>query len=70
MKILATLTLILLTSAIGHPASAQESARKFDLQASSPKFWRMIPPDAKLQTVATGFGFTGGPFGTRQAPST
>src|SRR5439155_518698 len=37
------------------------SVRKFDLQASSPKFWDLIPHDANLKTVATGFGFTEGP---------
>jgi gluconolactonase len=66
MEILALPVLILLTLAIAHTASpqkavAQERARKFDLQPSSPKFWDLIPHDANLQTVATGFGFTEGP---------
>ena len=42
-------------------ASAQKAERKFDLQAISPKFWDLIDHDAKLEQVATGFGFTEGP---------
>jgi gluconolactonase len=35
--------------------------REFLLQADSPEFWNLISRDAKLETVATGFGFTEGP---------
>ena len=28
---------------------------------SNPKFWELIDPDAKLEKIATGFGFTEGP---------
>ena len=44
-------------------ASAQERAplRAFALRANSPKFWDLLDHDAKLTTVATGFGFTEGP---------
>ena len=44
-------------------ACSQSSAapRKFELQANSPKLWRLVARDAKLTTVATGFGFTEGP---------
>ena len=42
-------------------ARAQEPARKFELQAASPQFWKLISRDAKLATVASGFGFTEGP---------
>ncbi len=35
--------------------------RQFELQADSPEFWNLIPKEAKLETVATGFGFTEGP---------
>jgi gluconolactonase len=41
---------------------AQEKPkREFKLEAQSPAFWKLIPKDAKLETVATGFGFTEGP---------
>ena len=35
--------------------------RKFELRAESPRFWDLIAHDAKLETIATGFGFTEGP---------
>ena len=34
---------------------------KFELQANSPTFWNLIDRREKLETVATGFGFTEGP---------
>ena len=34
---------------------------KYELQANSPKFWDLIERGTKLQTVASGFGFTEGP---------
>ena len=40
---------------------AQEPPRKFELQAASPQFWKLLSHDAKLATVASGFGFTEGP---------
>jgi gluconolactonase len=42
-------------------ASAQEK-RSFRLEPLSPKFAELIGIDAKLETVATGFGFTEGPM--------
>jgi gluconolactonase len=42
-------------------ASAQ-TPRSFELQPLSPKFWDLLDHQAKLQTVATGFGFTEGPM--------
>jgi gluconolactonase len=42
-------------------ASAQDT-HAFGLEALSPKFWDLIDRDAKLQKVATGFGFTEGPM--------
>jgi gluconolactonase len=35
--------------------------RQFELQADAPEFWKIIPKQATLETVATGFGFTEGP---------
>jgi gluconolactonase len=35
--------------------------RRFELQAYAPEFWNLVPKEGKLETVATGFGFTEGP---------
>jgi gluconolactonase len=35
--------------------------RRFELLAELPTFWTLVDRDAKLTTVATGFGFTEGP---------
>jgi gluconolactonase len=40
---------------------AQEKPRKFELQGMSAQFWNLIPHETKLETVASGFGFTEGP---------
>ena len=42
-------------------ASAQDK-RGFELQPLSPKFWDLIDHNAKLEKVATDFGFTEGPM--------
>ncbi len=42
-------------------ASAQKT-RSFALEPLSPKFQELISSDAKLDTIATGFGFTEGPM--------
>ena len=42
-------------------ARAQRPAREFQLRAESPAFWDLFAHDAKLETLATGFGFTEGP---------
>jgi gluconolactonase len=52
---------ILLAGAALILQSAQKPPRKFELQAAAPEFWNLVPRDAKLATVATGFGFTEGP---------
>lgn len=49
-------TTLLLMSASG------KELRTFELQASSDNFWQLIDRNAKLETVATGFGFTEGPM--------
>lgn len=43
------------------PCASQKKERKFGLEASSTKFWKLIPHNARLNTVSTGFGFTEGP---------
>ena len=42
-------------------ATAQ-NRRAFQLQAISPRFWELVDHNAKLETVASGFGFTEGPM--------
>ena len=43
-------------------ACLAQERRSFKLQALSPEFLHLIANDAKLETVATGFGFTEGPM--------
>jgi gluconolactonase len=50
--------------AAGVLATAQEqkpSHRDFALKAESSEFWKLVDRNAKLETFATGFGFTEGP---------
>ena len=42
-------------------AAPAQAPRQFELKAESPKFRELIAADAKLETVAGGFGFTEGP---------
>jgi gluconolactonase len=42
-------------------AGPQKPKRDFRLEANSSEFWALFDRDAKLGTVATGFGFTEGP---------
>jgi gluconolactonase len=42
-------------------AQTKRPLRQFELQGDSPTFWELIPKGEKLETVATGFGFTEGP---------
>ena len=63
MMLMKRIFVALLVGAMAIAAYAQSSAppRKFELQANSPKLWKLVARDAKLTTVATGFGFTEGP---------
>jgi gluconolactonase len=38
-----------------------QSPRAFELESLSSRFWDLVDHDVKLETVATGFGFTEGP---------
>lgn len=42
-------------------AKPHPEQRKFELKAESEPFWKLISPDAKLATLASGLGFTEGP---------
>ncbi len=61
MKLRIALSLALLTVFFSAGITAQEK-RSFKLESLSPKFAELIASDAKLETVATGFGFTEGPM--------
>ena len=41
---------------------AQKKSRGFELEGISPEFWEVVDHNAKLETVAAGFGFTEGPM--------
>src|SRR5580693_2197864 len=40
---------------------AVQGPAKYELKANSQKFWDLIAPQTKLETIAKGFGFTEGP---------
>ena len=42
--------------------ASAEATHAFELESLSPQFWDLVDPHAKLETVATGFGFTEGPM--------
>ena len=58
MKRSSFLLIVFLSSVIAPAQKAQD----FKLEPVSPKFSELIASDAKLETVATGFGFTEGPM--------
>jgi len=48
-------------AACGRQQQPAASPRKYALEAADKQFWSLIPRETKLDTVATGFGFTEGP---------
>jgi gluconolactonase len=60
-KICGSVASLLLCAGFTSVAAAQQAKRTFALEAQSPGFWALVPHDAKITTVATGFGFTEGP---------
>jgi gluconolactonase len=62
MKTRHTILLVLTTVACLLVAASAQDTRAFGLQELSPKFWDLVDHQAKLETVATGFGFTEGPM--------
>jgi gluconolactonase len=50
-----------LSLVLGISVCAREAQRQFQLRAESRAFWKLVARDAKLETVASGFGFTEGP---------
>jgi gluconolactonase len=57
------ISLVFLTMVVAalRAAKTHPEQRKFELKAESNAFWKLVPPDATLATLATGFGFTEGP---------
>jgi len=53
--------LALISLAMSATSGDEKPRRDFGLHAESEKFWKLFARDAKLETVATGFGFTEGP---------
>ena len=50
-----------LVCALEASAQTKYRPREFELRAELPAFWKLVRHDAKLETVASGFGFTEGP---------
>ena len=59
--ILCVLTALVIAALFLPAVRADRPARQFALRAESPQFWKLFSHDAKLETLATGFGFTEGP---------
>ena len=55
------LAFLVLVAATLWAAKTHPEPRKFELKADSPQFWKLIPHDGTLETLASGFGFTEGP---------
>lgn len=51
--------------AVAQPAQRNSSARPFSITRLDPSLDALISPDAKLRTVASGFGFSDGPVWVR-----
>jgi gluconolactonase len=58
---IALLSALLAVTIPSCPGQTERPVRQFALQAESPRFWDLIDKDAKLERMATGFGFTEGP---------
>ena len=60
MRGLALASLTMVVAALW-AAKTHSDQRKFELKAESTAFWKLVPPDAALATLATGLRFTEGP---------
>jgi gluconolactonase len=56
-----SLALLLLRAAVVFGQQEAAPKREFQLKEASPQFWKLISREAKLEVVASGFGFTEGP---------
>jgi gluconolactonase len=62
MRLGQTIPLLLVAVVCLAMSLSAQKTREFKLEPLSPKFLELIGRDAKLETVATGFGFTEGPM--------
>jgi gluconolactonase len=62
MKLRIALSVALLAVFFSAVIVTAQEKRSFKLESLSPKFADLVASDAKLETVATGFGFTEGPM--------
>jgi gluconolactonase len=62
MKAGRTIVVLLTAVLVSFTTASAQSTLTFGLEALSPKFWDLIDRNAKLEKVATGFGFTEGPM--------
>ena len=62
MRFTANAALVSLIALLIVLTAAAQDRRTFELQALSPTFWNLVDHNAKLETAATGFGFTEGPM--------
>lgn len=62
MRIAGIALRVLVSAACFMSVATAQDHRTFELQAISPAFWDLVDHNAKLETVATGFGFTEGPM--------
>ena len=60
MRGLSLAFLTMVVAALWPPRTHPEQ-RKFELKAESAAFWKLVPPDATLTTLASGLRFTEGP---------
>src|ERR1041385_3229605 len=61
MKLAQRIFIGLLAAACCWPTASAQKSRTFQLETLSPRFLELVGKDAKLETVASGFGFTEGP---------
>ena len=60
-KILVLAIAVVAAAGLNGIAAGDEPSRKFELLPESPKFWKLLRHDAKLEKVGGDFGFTEGP---------
>jgi gluconolactonase len=62
LRVLVVTMLLVSACALAGLGQTPKPRREFQLEATSPGFWKLIGRHAKLTTVGTGFGFTEGPM--------